>query len=66
MLTKGFVAADGPERIQWQKEDADESRRDTNWNRRYGPIPAGASIVPWRNESEDSAAYSVSAKRFGK
>jgi hypothetical protein len=46
MLTKGFVIADGPERARWQKEDADESRRDADWNRRHGPIPGGASILP--------------------
>jgi hypothetical protein len=46
MLTYNFVAANGPERVQWQKEDADESRRDAVWNRRHGPIPGGASILP--------------------
>jgi hypothetical protein len=46
MLMYNFVAANGPERVQWQKEDADESRRDADWNRRHGPIPGGASILP--------------------
>jgi hypothetical protein len=28
LLTKGFVAADSPERVQWQQESAEESQRD--------------------------------------
>jgi hypothetical protein len=49
MLTKGFVAADSPERLQWQRESAEESQRDDAWNRRHGPVPDGASILPWHN-----------------
>jgi hypothetical protein len=52
MLTKGFVVADGPERAQWQKTDADESRRDADWNRRHGPVPGGARVLPWRHEHD--------------
>lgn len=49
-LTKGLVAADGPERAQWQQESAQESRRDTQWNQRYGPVAGGARILPFAGE----------------
>lgn len=50
MLTKGFVKADGPERAAWDEESAQESLRDSEWNRRHGPVPGGASVLPWRHE----------------
>jgi len=37
LFTKGFVAADSPERAQWQRESAKESVKDDAWNRRHGP-----------------------------
>jgi hypothetical protein len=37
-LTKGFVAAEGPERRQWQKESAQESVHDAEWNQHHGPV----------------------------
>ena len=46
-LTKGFVAADGPERGRWQQEWAEESLRDAEWNCRHGPVPGGGSILQW-------------------
>ena len=49
-LTKGFVDPDGPERRQWQKEAAQDSVRDAEWNRRHGPVPDGARILLWRVE----------------
>ena len=64
MLTKGFVAADSPERAQWEREWAEESRRDVAWSRRHGPVPGGASIFPWRDEREDSARASASAAQI--
>jgi hypothetical protein len=53
LITKGFVAADSLERAQWQREDAQESKRDAEWNRRHGPVPGGAAILQWRQERED-------------
>lgn len=52
LFNKGFVAADGPERRQWEKESAEESVRDAAWSRRHGPVPGGAAILRWRHESE--------------
>jgi hypothetical protein len=59
LLTKGFVAADSPERGQWQRESAEESQRDVAWNRRHGPIPGGASILPWPDEHESCRTSSI-------
>jgi hypothetical protein len=63
LLTKDFVAADSPERVQWQQESAEASQRDVAWNRRHGPIPGGANILPWRDEHEDSPRASASNRR---
>ena len=52
MFTYGFVAVNGSERHQWERESAEESRWDAAWDCRHGPIPGGASILPWRDESE--------------
>jgi len=46
LFTKRFVASDSPERLQWQRESAEESQRDVAWNRRHGPVPGGASVFP--------------------
>jgi hypothetical protein len=62
LVTKKFVAADSPERLRWQKESAEESQRDVAWNRDHGPLPGGATILPWRDEHEDSALTSASAR----
>jgi hypothetical protein len=62
LVTKKFVAPDSPERLQWQKESAEESQRDAAWNRRHGPVPGGPHILPWRDEHEDSARTSASAR----
>ena len=52
-INKRFVDPDGPERAQWQRESAQESLRDDEWNRRHGPVPGGASILRWhRGERE--------------
>jgi hypothetical protein len=64
LVTKKFVAADSPERLQWQKESTDDAQRDVAWNRRHGPVPGGANILPWRNREKD-ARISASAKRIG-
>ena len=64
MLTKGFVGADSRERVQWQNESAEESQRDVAWSRRHGPIPGGASILPWRDEHDDSARQSASGGKL--
>ena len=45
LLTKRLVDPDGPERRQWQKDSAEDSARDAEWNRRHGPIPGGARIL---------------------
>jgi hypothetical protein len=37
LVTKKFVAADGPERAEWHRETAAESKRDAEWSRRHGP-----------------------------
>ena len=55
-ITKGFVDPDGPERAQWQKEDAQETAQDAEWNRRHGPVPGGAAILRWRQQSDDASA----------
>ena len=44
-LTNGLVAADGPERLGWQRESAEEEVRDAEWNRRHGRIDGGADIL---------------------
>jgi len=44
-LTKGFVAANGPERVRWQRESAEEATRDAEWNRQHGSVPTGAVIL---------------------
>jgi hypothetical protein len=62
LVTKKFVAADSPERLRWQKESAEESKRDVAWNRRHGPVPGGATILPWRGEHEDSARTRASTR----
>ena len=64
LVVKKFVDADSPERLRWQSESAEESQRDVAWNRRHGPIPGGATILPWRDEHEDSAQTSTSAPRL--
>ncbi len=62
LVTKKFVAPDSPERLRWHRESAEESRRDDAWNRRHGPIPGGTTILPWRDEHEESARTSTSAR----
>jgi len=57
-----FVAPDSPERLRWQREAADESERDVSWNRRHGPVPGGATILPWRDENEISARSRASRR----
>jgi hypothetical protein len=52
LVTKRFVAGDSLERAQWQKEYAEEARRDADWNRRHGPPPSGASVLQWRHDSQ--------------
>ena len=49
-VVKGFVDPDGPERRQWQKEAAEDSVRDAEWNHRHGPVPEGARILQWHVE----------------
>jgi hypothetical protein len=61
LVVKKFVAADSPERARWQRESAEESRRDVAWNRRHGPVPGGARIVPWRDEFENRLRTSAPA-----
>ena len=62
MVVKRFVAPDGPERAQWQKQSAQESIRDDEWNRRHGPVPGGAKILQWRREHEGRLTYGVRAE----
>jgi hypothetical protein len=65
LVVKKFVAADSPERLQWQRESAEESRRDVVWSRRHGKIAGGASILPWRGKDEDGAPPSAYARCIG-
>ena len=51
LVTKGFVAGDSLERAQWQKESAQESKWDAEWNRRHGPVPGGASVLQWQHDA---------------
>jgi hypothetical protein len=51
-VIKNYVAADGPVRAQWPKESAEDALWDTEWNKRHGPVPGGARILPWRREHE--------------
>jgi hypothetical protein len=64
LVVKRFVAADSPERLRWQRESAEESKRDREWNRRHGPVSGGATILPWRDEQEEGAQASTSAPRL--
>jgi hypothetical protein len=50
MVVKRFVAADGPERVQWQKESAQEAQHHAEWHRRHGSVPGGASILRWQTD----------------
>jgi hypothetical protein len=61
LLTKGFVAADSPERVQWEKKSDEDSRRDAAWNRRHGPVPGGAAILGWRDERREPTFTSAEA-----
>jgi hypothetical protein len=61
LLTKGFVAAEGPERRQWLQESAEDSIRDAAWSRRHGRLPGGARILHWRHEGEQRARHLTSA-----
>ena len=47
LFTKRFVERDGPERAQWQRESAEDTMRDAEWNQRHGPLPGGARILHW-------------------
>lgn len=52
LIVKGFVAGDSLERSQWQKEDAEDARRDAEWKRRHGPVTGVARILPWRTKTK--------------
>jgi len=60
-VVKNYVAIDSPGHVQWQRESAEESERDAAWNSSHGPIPGGASILPWRHAGEPQAGLSTSA-----
>jgi hypothetical protein len=62
LLTKGFVAPDGPERAQWQRESAQDSQRDAEWNQRHGPIPGGARVVTFQPDTHGSASTARSSR----
>jgi hypothetical protein len=60
-VVKNYVALDSPQHVQWQRESAEESERDVVWNSSHGPIPGGASVLPWRHAAEPQARLSTSA-----
>ena len=60
-VIKHYVAIDSPKHVQWQRESAHESERDSEWNSRHGPIPGGGSVLPWRHAGEPQARLSTSA-----
>jgi hypothetical protein len=60
-VIKNYVAIDSPKHVQWQRESAEESERDAAWNRSHGPIPGGASVLPWRHAGELQARLLTSA-----
>ena len=51
-LTNGLVAADGPERLGWQRESAEEEVRDAEWNRRHGRTNGPADILRFKRIAE--------------
>ena len=51
-LTNGLVAADGPERLGWQRESAEEEVLDAEWSRRHGRTDGGAEILRFRQVAE--------------
>ena len=51
LFVKGFVAADSLERARWQKEDAEDARRDAEWKLRHGPVASGTTILPWSTKT---------------
>jgi hypothetical protein len=51
-LTHGLVEPDGPERLQWQRESADEEIRDAEWNLRHGRVEGGAEILRFKQVAE--------------
>ena len=59
LFTKEFVKADSPERAQWQRESAEESKRDAEWNLRHGPVPCGASILLFSVRHTDKEVVGV-------
>jgi len=60
-VIKGYVAADGPVRAQWQKESAEDAVWDAEWNQHHGPVPGGARILRWRHAGELQALLLPSA-----
>ena len=52
LVTKKFVEANGPERAEWHREAAAESKRDADWNHHHGPVSGGASVLQWRHDSQ--------------
>src|SRR5687768_6581346 len=63
-LTKGFVDPHGPERAQWEKESAQESLRDVEWNRRHGPIPGGAKVLMFQSDTYTSVSIHTMDRSF--
>jgi hypothetical protein len=60
-VIKKYVSFDGPVRAQWQKESAEDAVWDAEWNKRHGPVPGGARILPWRRSRELQAQPFTSA-----
>ena len=51
-VIKKYVAFDGSEHAQWQKESAEDAVWDAEWNKRHGPVPGGARILQWRSQRD--------------
>ena len=56
-VIKKYVSFDGPKHAQWQKESAEDAVWDAEWNKRHGPVPNGARILPWRREHERDSLH---------
>ena len=65
MLTKKLIAPDSPERVSWQRQSAEESIRDAEWQRRHGAIAGGAVVLTFVGATvianDDSSAFDAAA-----
>jgi hypothetical protein len=62
-LTKGLIAPDDPERVRWQRESAEEASRDAEWHWRHGGVPAGATLIDFRQSGAQGTPHKRSTEQ---